>query len=375
MSLRLVLLIAALFSSIGPAWAQPGPVPAVRTFPYRAVGSTIFVPIQVEGSRPHWFILDSGANSCVFNRAFARQLRLRPVGAGAGSGAGAGPVQYDTYRDGIAFSIAGVPFPCQRSIGIDLSSQPAIIGVALDGIIGTDLFSHFVIETDYELQVVRLYDRAQFSYAGDGTRIPFTLNRRLPIINVTLTAGGQAAERPLLVDSGSQSAIDDDWILRSPELRDSIGGVGLGQSYTTRFGRFSEARIGPHRFSQVPGVAGGVPLVGGELLQRFVIIYDWPRQQIVFEPHSFMSGSVAAINGSGLNLRQRPDGGMRIEDVRSDSPAARAGLLKDDVITAVDGTPARDFGLYRIQRLFRPFRAYRLGVTRSGRRQDIVLTM
>lgn len=374
MLLRLALLIFALLN-IGSARAQSGPAPAVRTFPYRAVGSTILVPIQVAGSRPRWFVLDSGANSCVFDRAVARQLRLRPVGAGSGSGAGAGPVPYDTYRNDIAVAIAGVPFPCLRTIGIDLSSQPAIIGAAIDGIVGTDLFSHFVVETDYELQVVRLYDRTQFSYAGGGTRIPFTLNRRLPIINVTLTAGGQTAERPLLVDSGSQSAIDDDWILRSPALRDALGGVGLGQAYTTRSGRFSEARLGPFRFSEVPGVAGGVPLIGGELLQRFIIIYDWPRQQIVFEPHSFVSGSVGAIGISGLNLRQRPDGEMRIEDVGADSPAARAGLLRDDIITTVDGTPARDFGLYRLTRLFRPFRAYRLGVMRSGQRREIVLTI
>lgn len=355
--------------------AHAVPVSAVKTFPYKAVGSTILVPVEVAGSKPGWFILDTGANSCVFHTPFAEALGLKPVGARPGSGAGAGPVQFDTYPKDIAFSIAGVKFACPHTLGIDLGNQPEIIGQAVDGIVGTDLFAEYIVETDYELQIVRLYDRSRFSYAGSGRRIPFTFDRRRPIITARLTAGGKSADRPLLVDSGSQSAIDDEWIRESDALRGAQGGVGLGKAYRTVFGRLSAAEIGPFRFTDVPGVSDGVSLVGGEVLQRFTIIYDWPRQELILEPHPYITGSLAQSNASGLSLRQGEKGEIRIEDVGVNTPAARAGLQKADIIAAVDGSATLEFGFSRMSRLFKPFRAYRLTILRGGAYRNIDLTM
>lgn len=350
-------------------------IPPVKTFPYKPVGSTILVPVEVAGSKLGWFILDTGANSCVLHRPFADRLGLKPVKPLTGSGAGKGPVQFDAYASDIKFAIAGVKFACPHTLSIDLSGQPAIIGQAVDGIVGTDLFEQYIVETDYELQVVRLHDPAHFSYAGPGHRVPFIFDRRRPVINAKLTADGKSADRPLLVDSGSQSAVDDEWIAESKAVRSAQGGVGLGATYRTVFGRLSAVEIGPFRFTDVPGVSEGVSLIGGEVLQRFTIIYDWPRQQLILEPHPFLTGSLAQSNASGLDLRQGDAGAILIEDVGAGTPAERAGLKKADILVAIDGTPVRDFGFSRLFQLFKPFRAYRLLILRGGatRTVDLVL--
>jgi predicted metalloprotease with PDZ domain len=151
--------------------------------------------------------------------------------------------------------------------------------------------------------------------------------------------------------------------------------VGLGQAYRTSFGRLDAVEIGPFRFTDVPGVSGGVPLVGGEVLQRFTIIYDWPRQQMILEPHPYVTGSFAQASVSGLSLRQGPQGEILIEEVGKDTPAERAGLRKADMIIAVDGTSAGEFGFSRLWRLFKPGRAYRLSIKRGGMKRELLLAL
>jgi hypothetical protein len=225
--------LSAFLFLVGTA-LHAAPVPAVKTFPYKPVGSTILVPVEVAGSKPRWFILDTGANSCVFHKPFAAELGLKSLRPLTGSGAGAGPVQFDTYAKDIPFAIAGVKFACPHALGIDLGNQPAIIGHAVDGIIGTDLFEEYIVETDYELQVVRLHDKARFAYAGTGKRVPFTFDRRRPIVVARLTAGGRRR-------SGLCSSIQD------RKVRSTTNGSARPQrSGTRRAGSGWGRRTAPH---------------------------------------------------------------------------------------------------------------------------------
>lgn len=124
--------------------------PALRTIPFRAVGSTVLVPVSVNGSDPGWFILDSGANSCVIDKAFARRVGLNATAGGEATGAGKGTVPYDRYREEVRFSVGGLSLECpqRRVIGLDFSNQPSIIGASVDGVLGTDFFIRYVIEID-----------------------------------------------------------------------------------------------------------------------------------------------------------------------------------------------------------------------------------
>src|SRR5213594_3952581 len=98
--------------------------------------TTLFVPVRVNGSRPRWFVLDSGASSCVLDLATAQALALAPVGTGEGHGAGAGSYPYVRYDStAVRFELGGQRFRCDRVIGIDLSGQPAIVGRPVEGIL------------------------------------------------------------------------------------------------------------------------------------------------------------------------------------------------------------------------------------------------
>ncbi|MBA3669833.1 MAG: aspartyl protease family protein [Sphingomonas sp.] len=363
-------IIMAVVLNVTPASATP---PPRMTIPFRAVGSTVLLPVSVNGSEPGWFILDSGANSCVIAKDFANRLGLHPTSGGEATGAGKGTVPYDRYEERVRFTVGGLPLECpkQHVIGLDFSNQPEVIGTAIEGVLGTDFFSTYVIEIDYSRRVVRAFDPSGFSYTGSGARVPMTVNaKRLPYIEAVLTVDSrETATRPLLVDSGSQDAVDDDWVLRSANLRTATGGVGTGQPFQVRMGRFSKVEIGPFKLTDVPGGGGGVPLVGGEVLRHFTVIFDWPHRQLILEPSAGFAGSLADSGTPGFGLRANRDGTVRVEFVSTGAPAALAGLMEGDVITAVDGTPSAHFDFSQLSNLFRRDRSYRLNVRRRGQQR------
>lgn len=361
-------------------WTAAAATPPPRlTIPFRAVGSTVLLPVSVNGSQPGWFILDSGANSCAIDKAFATRVGLSPIAGGQATGAGKGTVPYDHYQQLVRFSVSGLPLECPQPhiIGLDLSNQPEIIGTAVDGILGTDFFKTYVLEIDYSRSVVRAFDPNGFKYTGSGARVPMLIDKnRLPHIDAVLTVDGKdIANRRLLVDSGSQDAVDDDWVLRSRNLRTATGGIGTGQPFQVQLGRFTQVRIGPFRLTEVPGGGGSVPLIGGEVLRHFTAIFDWPRKELILEPSAGFSRSLANSDVAGFGLRANQDGTARVEFVSIGTPAAMAGFAAGDIIAAVDGTPAAKFQFQQLSELFRRDRSYRIDIVRARKPLTLQLNL
>jgi len=281
----LTLLVALVLGCLmEAASAQTRPV----RVPIELAGSTVLVPGRVNGSGALWFILDTGANSCVLDHKVADELRLKPESEIQGTGAGRGPVPFRSYpKKDVTFSIAGRPVQCEHVLSVDLSNQPRIIGRRVDGILGSDFISQFVAEVDYERRQLGLYDPERFHYRGRGEVLPLTFERRLPYVEAEITVSGQPpTSRKLLVDSGSQDSVDDDLLLKtSGNLRKVTGGVGLGQTYEVSLGQLALFRLGRFGFKEVPSVAPGVALIGSEILRRFRVYYDYKRQRMILEPN------------------------------------------------------------------------------------------
>jgi hypothetical protein len=286
----LTLLVAAVLS------CTVVTVPAAKRqsirVPVDLAGSTILLPVRINDSGPLWFILDTGANSCVLDHKTADELRLQPVSEVQGSGAGRGPVPFRRYRSlDVKFGIAGVSFQCDHVLSVDLSNQPSVIGRRVDGILGSDFIAQFVIEVDYDRRLVWLHDQERFRYRGKGEVLALTFERRLPYVEAQIAVPGQPpSPRKLLVDSGSQDAVDDDLLLKSTgSLRKVTGGVGLGQTYEVSLGRLSVFQLGHFTFKDVPSVAPGVALIGSEILRRFRTYYDYKRQRMILEPNRHLN--------------------------------------------------------------------------------------
>ena len=281
------------------------------------------------------------------------------------------------YRgEAIAFQAGRARFTCPTVISLDLSGQPAILGRRIDGVLGGGFLAQYVVELDYETATLRLHPRDGFAYRGPGEALPITIEKGCPHVVAQLTVPGAApAARNLLVDTGSQDAIDDDVLLQSKTpLVEVVGGVGIGQTYKVSFGTLSRARFGSFELENVPSVAPGVPLVGGEVLRRFRIFFDYGNARMILEPGPHVRDRFP-VGGPSLSLRAVPAGNaVRLEDVPKGSAAAQAGLVAGDQITAVDGTPVADLTFTRLQSLLaRPGATFALGVRRGGQLLTISL--
>ncbi len=364
----------------GSAAARSSGNELLASIPFEESGSSVFLPVSVNGSPPLWFNLDSGANTCLIDVSHAKQLGIELQKTKQGSGAGAGPVTYFTIRkEGASFTLKSIVFGCEHTAAIDLSQNFAITGHDLDGVIGSDFFERFVVEIDYEARLVRLFDPKNFEYKGSGETVPLTFEKRLPHIEAELTVPGQPPQHKLLlVDSGSEDAVDDEIILKSAgPKREVTGGVGLGQEYKVTFGTISQFRVGRIALDNLPSVAPGVSLVGGEVLRRFTIVFDFGRRRMYWEPNRHLADLFENIDPSGIDLRLAPDRRtLSIHEVQKNSAAERAGLRAGDRISEIDGVPAPEFGLRRVVKLFSRKNAhYALLVERGGERVRLSLDL
>ena len=340
--------------------------------PFDFENKQIFVKVAINGAAPAWFIVDSGASGCVIDTAVAKRLGLKTEGEGRSTGAGKGSVEI-TFTKDVTYRFAAASFEVPSSYVIDLSGQRTLQGRDVAGILGYDFFTHWVVDFDFEAGVMTLHDPAAFKPFSNV--IPFTLVKKTPRIKVLITpAKNKWMTREVLVDSGSQDAVDDDVLAQSPDKVEVVGGVGLGQEFRTTLARAAFVQIGPFAMEKPIGVTGGVPLIGNEILRRFHIAFDYPHSRLIMTPNAHFRDAFDT-DASGLDVRWTDDlTRFVVHDVARESPAAWSGFKAGDVIEQINGAPAASFTIERFQKLLtRAGLLHRLTVRRGG--AEMVLSL
>ncbi len=260
--------------------------------PIEITHDVIFFQVQVKGShRSLWFNLDSGSGATYLDRALAASLGLHATGSGSvhGAGSGAVPVQ---YLDSVTFELAGFESANHRVNVTDLGGLGEQFGRAEDGFFGYDFLSRYVVVVDYLARTMSICDPATFRYSGRGSAFPVRFRGRWPYIAGTIKVQGLAPQSgDFLVDSGSGDAVDHPAILKSTApLRKIRTGVGLGTPGEGALGRAEYFELGSYRLKgPVTSCCSANPddqqKIGGEVLRRFTVIFDYPHRRIILEPN------------------------------------------------------------------------------------------
>ncbi len=218
--------------------------------------------MRVNNSEPLWFVVDSGAGGWIVDRARATRLGLH-LEQDTAQGTGAGSGTYDvSYVKNVNFSVADFNISVPLIGVIDMSAHKSQMGREVEGLVGFDFFEKFIVEIDYESKVIRLFDPKTYGYSGVGESLPIIVDQdaRNPFFMAEITVPGAAPQsRKLLIDTGSNDALDDSFVMQSmgPKI-EIVGGVGLGKELKFNVGKVSRLRLGGVSFEDIDAGAGGV---------------------------------------------------------------------------------------------------------------------
>ena len=341
-------------------------------------GEEDFVPVRVSSALPSLFLLNTASPLSALDEA-----RLADLSVGGGV-----VIPAATAAEHVILGLPGlgIGMPLIQVRSFDALSRG--IGVPVQGILGMDVLSRFVVEIDYDRLSVRLYDPSSYQYTGKGTSLPLTMQEGVPSILIRADIPGEkASQAQFVLDTAFAGTVEFRGKMAEPhrrlfshlKMRPSTIPVE-GTLEPPLEARINHLQVGPFGFdeaiadfappsSRPAPVAGNLGIVGNEILRRFKVILDVPHQRLIFETgHKFndpfqadMSGITLAAEGVCLKT-------IRVVDVEEHSAAHGAGVEKGDVIVGVESEPAVQLKLADLRQLFRqPGAIVKLTLDRNGK--------
>jgi hypothetical protein len=290
------------------------------------------------------------------------EVGLKSVGSAVESGAGEGTATSGfSHVDEVA--LGAVRLTDQIGITAEIYDK-SIEGSPVDGMVGFELIRRFVTTIDYGRQTLTFTDPARFKPVDLGTAVPFMFYDHLPNVK------GLIDDLPARfdIDTGSRSELDITGpFVAAQTLRarfakgvSAVTGRGVGgpsRSYTVRLPSLtlgdvkggSEKVVGPTAgLSQDKGGSMSDPNydgnVGGGLLKRFAVTFDYANQVMYLKLVVPPPADAGRFDRSGMWINAGKSG-YDVTDVSQGGPAAEAGIVIGDVITAIDGRPVVTEGL------------------------------
>ena len=400
---------------------------------FELINNLIIVPIEINGAKLS-FILDSGVKKPIlFNLSDQDSIQLNNVSEITIRGLGTGEPIKALRSTGNTFKLKNIVNKDQQVYVVldkSMNFSPSL-GMPIHGIIGYDLFRDFVVDINYHAHSARFHDPQH--YRAKKNKKLETLP--LAIIDGKAYVDGQVTteentEVPvkLLVDTGSGDAL---WLFKDIEKGlgiprknfDEFLGKGLNGDIFGKRTKIKSIKIGNFTLEDVkaafPDMASFGAIrnlgnrngsVGGEILKRFDIVFNYPNNQITLRKngnfhspfHYNISGIDVQHNGvryiaekirESRAVSSNPNDSfgnvqLMMEDftrlslvpeivvsgIRAGSPAEEAGLREGDIILAINGKPIHRYKLQEVVNLLNEKEGKRIQVLIERFNQDLLFS-
>lgn len=404
-NLLLILFIFSLTPSLGQPLGFTFPEGRKRAdIPIQIHNNLVVVSVTINGTLPLKFIVDTGVRTAILTqKMFSDILELTYSRKYTIAGPGGNKLVDAYITNNVSMSLPGFNgMPGIEGKGHtllvleqDLLELRNYLGVDVHGILGYELFSRFVIRIDYKKKIMTLFAPEKFHPGRKYQELPMVIEDTKPFILTPLIINGEnMLTAKLLVDTGASHSLlleptSDKRIVVPPNRVSTILGRALGGVITGKTGRIESVAFGkfvlhqvltnfPDSNSYLDTLKHSVTFrngsVGGEVLSRFTVVFNFPQGKLHLKKNGDFKKPFF-LNLSGLEMKAK---GSKLDvyevvDVRDLSPARQAGILRGDLITAVNGMPTKDMKLNQLNALLNsaPGKKIRVEIERNKVRQRL----
>ncbi|MBT1704216.1 aspartyl protease family protein [Chryseosolibacter indicus] len=361
--------------------------------PIEINNNLVVVPIVLNGALPLKFILDTGVRTAILTqKTFSDILNLSYSRKYSIAGPGGIKVVDAYITNNVSLELPGVLGRGHALLVLDQDYLELrnYLGTDVHGILGYELFSRFIVKIDYEKKILTLMLPERFKPNKKYQALPIRIEDTKPYLTTpVILADGTQLTAKLLVDSGASHGLmldpaSDSRISVPENTVSSVIGRGLGGEITGRVGRIDRLILGnlqlhgpitnfpdPNSYfdSLKVGSAQRNGAIGGEVLSRFTVVFNFPKEQIYLKKNSAfkkdfhynLSGITIKAKGSRLNV-------FEVTEVRRQSVSDKAGVASGDIILTVNGISASVLTLNLINGFFnnKPGKKIKLLIERNG---------
>jgi len=364
-------------------------------FPVEITNNLVIIPVVLNGQLPLKFILDTGVRTTILTeKSFSDILKLTYGRHLLVAGPGGEKIVEAYVTNDVTLDMPGVHGEGHAMLVLekDYLELRNYLGTDVQGVLGYEVFSRFVVEVDYEKKMLTLSAPDAFKPRSSYQILPMTVEDTKPYVHVPVEmSNGAIVDAKLLIDTGASHGLvldpsTNDKIVLPEKHVPSLIGRGIGGLITGKIGRIKSIKMGKYK---IPDIVANFPdsnsymdtlkttdvfrngVIGGELLSRFTVIYNFAGEKVYFRKNGAYNHKFH-FNMSGITLKAKGARLRRFEvtDVRENSAAEKVGIKPGDELISINGLPVSDLDLSSINAYFnsKPGRKVRVDLLRGTQR-------
>ncbi|MGN6211533.1 aspartyl protease family protein [Parafilimonas sp.] len=365
----------------------PPPAKIITSFPFtQLTGGIIIIHGTLDSLQDTLnFVLDTGSGGISLDSATCAyyNLKLEPSDRIVRGIAG---MKYVSFAKDHSLNLPGLTVKSLDFHINDYEILSSAYGMHIDGIVGYSFFRRYIVNIDYDEQLVRIFTVGTYKYPRGGHLLKPQFST-LPMQMASVKDANKVFAK-FYLDTGAGLCLlmNDDFakdsvIFKKKRKMFLSQAEGLGGKTDMMLSVVKEVKIGPYRFRKVPAyifsddynvtnypVLGG--LLGNDLLRRFNMWINYPLQEIYIKPNKhYLDSFDYSYTGLGIYLI---NGAITVTDIIKSSPAETAGFQSGDIIVGVESNFSNNIQAYKI--LLQNARTkLRIVVMRKGQPQIIYL--